>query len=533
MADQTLLYAPDSLRGIARGVDRMAELLALTLGPNTGVIYNATGPGKPERLTDAGIISRRVTELASRPQNVGAMIVRGMAMELQEKYGDGTATAAVLTRALVRQAVRQITAGANPMRLRHGMSLALDAALQALAADATPAADQPTLEALVMTATGDAELSTILGEMFDLLGKYGTFMVEEYAAPTLDREYIDGGRWRARPASRLLLPPGGDALVLHNPLIAIIDEKLESFARLRPLLELVMHAPDKPPLLLVCKEIKGEALNGLSANYKQGVLSLAVAVSTLTITRIPDDLDDMALLAGAQVLRDATGRPPERVRLEYLGHARQITLERDSLTIVGGAGDKAAMQKRVSELQKRVAQRTTPDEDWEHLRLRVARMAGSTAILKVGGYTAQERDARKATARQAVRMLELAMNADGGVLPGSGAAYLDAIPAALACLDACADEDERHGVEAVVRALEAPFLQIVRNHGGAHPPVALAQAREAGRGHGFDARSGKITPMLDAGIIDSHAVLRAALAAAVSAAGTAITTDMIVFHSRR
>lgn len=531
MAEQSLVYAPESLRGVAAGVEQMAELLALTLGPDTGVIYNAAGPGKPERLTDAGIISRRVTELSSRQHNVGAMIVRGMAMELQEKYQDGITTAAVLMRALVRQAVKQITAGANPMRLRSGMALALDAALKALDANCMPAQDQKTLEHLVMTATGDAELSAVLGEMFDLLGRYGTYMVEEYVAPTLDREYIDGGRWRCRPASRLLLPPGGGALTLQNPLIAVIDEKIESFSRLRPLLEIALRDPEKRPLLLIVKEIKGEALQGLSTNYKQGVLSLAVAVSTATITRISDDLDDMALLAGAEVLRDATGRQPERARLEWLGRARQITLERDSLTIVGGAGNPAAMQKRISELQQRIARHAKPDEDWETLRLRAARLAGSTAILKVGAYTPQERDARKEVAQKAVRLLELAMAS--GVVPGGGAAYLDCIPAVLACRERCADEDERWGVEAVAKALEAPFLRIVHNHGETHPPLALMQAQEAGAGYGFDSRSGEIAPMVEAGIVDSLPVTRAALAAAVSAAGTAITTDVIILRARR
>jgi len=311
----------------------------------------------------------------------------------------------------------------------------------------------------------------------------------------------------------------------------VIDEKIESFNRLRPLLEIALRDPEKRPLLLIVKEIKGEALQGLSTNYKQGVLSLAVAVSTATITRISDDLDDMALLSGAEVLRDATGRQPERARPEWLGRARQITLERDSLTIVGGAGSPAAMQKRIGELQQRIARHAKPDEEWETLRLRAARLAGSTAILKVGAYTPQERDARKEVAQKAVRLLELAMAS--GVLPGGGAAYLACIPAVLACREQCADEDERWGFETVAKALEAPFLQIVRNHGGMHPPLALVQAREAGQGFGFDSRTGQIALMVDAGIVDSLPVTRAALAAAVSAAGTAITTDVIILRARR
>jgi chaperonin GroEL len=371
--------------------------------------------------------------------------------------------------------------------------------------------------------------------MFDLLGKYGTFMVEEYAAPRLDREYIDGGRWRCRPASRLLMPTGGAELTLSHPLIAIIDEKIETFARIRPVLESTLRSPKRTegspsPLLLVCKEIRGEALEGLSANYHQGKLSLAVAVSTATVTRMSEELDDIALLTGAETLRDVTGQPPERVKPEFLGRARHITLNNDSLTIVGGAGDQAAMQKRITELQGRLSKHDKPDEDWEHLRLRAARLAGSMAILKVGAYTFQEREERKTAAMKAVRILELAMTS--GVLPGGGTAYLDCIPAVLACREGCADDDERWGVELVAAALSAPFLRIIQNHGKVHPPIALEEARRAGAGYGFDVRNERIVSMLDAGIVDSHPVVRHALAAAVSAAATAITTDVIVLRAR-
>jgi chaperonin GroEL len=528
MTYRSLLYSPDSLNGIAQGIEQIGDLLAVTLGPTQGVIFSATGPGKPERLLDAGLICRRVTELSSRPQDVGAMIIRSMAGQVQDKYQEGVATAAVLARAMVRQAIRQIAAGSNPMLLRRGMETALDAALQTLDQHCLPAHDRGTLESLVMTAIGDAELSRVLGEMFDLLGKYGTFMVEEYAAPRLDREYIDGGRWQCRPASRLLMPPGGAEVTLHQPLVAIIDEKIESFARLRPLLEIALHKPEKPSLLLVCREIRGEALEGISANHHQGKLSVAVAVPTVTVTRISEELDDMALLTGAEALRDVSGRSPEQVKPEFLGRTRQITLTRDSLTIVGGTGDQAAIQKRITQLQNRLSQQDKPDEDWDRLRLRAARLAGSMAILKVGAHTFQERDERKTAAKKAMRILELAMSS--GVLPGGGAAYLDCIPAVLARREHCLHDDERRGVELVATALEAPFLQIVRNHGKVHPPIALADTRRSGAGYGFDVSAERVVSMLEAGIVDSYPVVCGVLAAAVSAAATAITIDIIVLR---
>jgi chaperonin GroEL len=487
LTHQSHVYAPDALQGIAQGINQMSDLLAITMGPMQGVIYSSIGPGKPERLSDAGLISRRVTELASRPHDVGAMIVRGMAQQLHDKYQDGIATAAVLTSALVNQAVRLIAAGANPMQLRRGMAIGLDVALQTLQQNNIPAKGQKMLENLALTAVADEELSHVLGEIFDILGKYGTFMVEEYATPRLDREYIDGGRWRCRPASRLLLPVGGSALVLDNPRIVVIDEKIETVERIRPVLEMLQRTGAKSPFLLICKEICGAALDLLAMNYQQGVLSFGAAVSTASTHHITDDLDDMALLTGAETLRDATGRSPERVRPEFFGRARQITLERDSLTIVGGTGNQSAMQKRVLDLQNRLSQLAPTDEGRENLRLRAVRLAGNMAILKVGAMTPQERDVRKATAKKAARILELAL--EGGVVAGGGVAYLDCIGAVAACAAQCHDEDVRYGIELLTPALKAPFLQIVKNYGKVHPPLLLEQAQHEGSGYGYDVRS--------------------------------------------
>ena len=528
---QSQLYAPDSLRGIAQGIEQITDLVALTLGPLQGVIYNAIGSGKPERLTDAGIISRRVTELGSRPQDVGAMIIRSMAQQLHEKYQDGAATAAVLTRAMVTQAVRQIAAGANPMRLRQGLSIGLSAALNALRENSQPATGQKILENLVMTATENEVLSPVLGEIFDILGEYGTFIVEEYAAPIIDREYIDGGRWRCRPASRLMMPVGGGSLVLENPLIVIIDEKIEKVERIRSILESPGQSRQNNAFLLVFKGLSGDALKMLSMNYQQGRLTFGVAVSTATSSQTKDDLDDMALLTGAEVLRDMTGCPPERFHPDYVGRARQITLSTDALTIVGGEGDKSAMQQRVLELQSRLSKQVqSDDEARDNLRLRSARLAGNMAILKVGAKSFQEREVLKETAAKAARILEHAVQ--GGIVAGGGVAYLDCIDAVLACKSQHKEADVHSGLDLIASALKAPFLQIIQNYGKLHPPVVLAQAQRKGSGYGFDVRQEKFVRMLEAGIVDSQVILSEALAAAVSAASSAITTDVIILRSR-
>ena len=360
-----LLYSPQSLRDIASGVEQLAYLLGATLGPTQGVIVNRVGAGKPELLIDSGTIARRVTELPHQGQDVGAMLLRGMAQQMRDQYQDGVATAAVLAGAMVCAAVKLVAAGHNPMLIRRGMTQGVAAAKEALAQQSQLPGGQQQLEQVAMTAIHDAELSAVLGEMFDLLGAYGAYMVEEYAVPRIDREYIDGGRWRMRPGSRLLMPAGGKDLVLQQPLVAVFHDKVEKISQIRPALELAIQR--KRPLLLVVQEIGGEAQETLTLNYTQGKLDIGVAVTTVPTMHKQDELDDLALLVGAQPLSAITGRLPERLRPEWLGQARQITLSRDTLTIVGGAGDKAPMQQRVTELQGRLRRLNKVDDDWMRL----------------------------------------------------------------------------------------------------------------------------------------------------------------------
>lgn len=530
MAHQSLLYPPSSLQKLARGIDQITHLMAATLGPRQGVILNQIGPGKPELLSDSGVIARRLTELPFPAENVGAMLVRGMAQQMHSRYQDGAATACVLAGAMVREAMRMIVADSNPMLLRHGMARAVEAASAALAQQCQIPQGQKMLKQIALATIGDEDLSEVLGEMFDLLGRYGAYMVEEYAAPHIDREYIDGGRWRARPGSRQLIPAGGGEQTLNNALVMVTDDQLEAFNDLRPALELALRAPNKPPLLIITRGISGDALEALNLNVLQGKLDVAVAVSTVPTTRILEELEDMALLTGATVLSKATGRGPQHIRPELLGRARQMRLDSDSLTLVGGTGDKARMQQRAMELQGRLRRLNKPDEEWERLRLRVARLTGGLCILKVGAFTFKDRERQKELAKKAVRVLELAL--ETGVVPGGGAAYLGCIPAVLAVRDQCSDADEARGVQVVARALEAPFSQLVANHGEIHPPLAVSEVQSRGAGYGFDVLTGSYQPMIEAGIIDSRAVAQGALEAAHSAAAMAITTDIIVLHGR-
>jgi chaperonin GroEL len=441
------------------------------------------------------------------------------------------ATASVLAQALLRGATRLVAAGADPMRLRPGIERGVAAAAEALAAQAVPAAGQDMLSRLATGVTGDPELGALLGEMFDILGVGAALLVEEFAAPHLDREYLDGGRWRARPAARALMPEGTAELTLDQPLVLVIDQKIDHLGQVQAALELAVRTPGRPALLLVARGIGGEALSTLTLNHARGALTIGAAIVTTSDPALSQDLDDIALMTGGQVLADLLGRPPQAVRPAYFGRARRATLSHEHLTIVGGSGDSQAIQQRVAELRGRVARLEYTHHDWERLRMRAARLAGGVGIIKVGAYTTRARDIKKELVKKALCVLAAAL--EEGLVPGGGVAYLNCRPAVLAARARCADADEAAGVGLVAAALDAPFAQIVSNHGGVYPPLARAEIERLGPGFGFDTLCGRYVSMADIGVLDSLSVTRGALRLAASTAVMASTTELVVLRPRQ
>jgi len=524
---QPLIFSPDALERIARGFNQMADLFAVTLGPTQGVIVNArNGKSQPEFLTDSGTIAKRVIELPGQGENTGAMILRSMIQEMYQNYGDGASTASVLAAVIIHKAIQLIAAGANPMRMRSGLERGLTAALEALTSQAQPLAGQELLTHFAIGVTGDDELGKLLGEMFDVLGLDATITVEEYYAPYLEREYLEGGRWTAHAAARGFLPEGKPVADLDNPLVLVADQEIESIDHVRAILELATQQTPKRPLLFIAKDVKGEALNALLLNHNRGILTLGAAIPAANLFPMSDELADIALLSGATLMADYTGHSLSRVTLADFGHARRVVYNREQLTLVGGGGNPGLIRQRVGELRAQMKGLDRSQNDWEKLRLRTARLAGGVGVLKIGAYTEREREYKKDLARKAVRMLDLAVT--GGVVSGGGVAYLDCVPAVQAVCAECDDEDEARGVDVLAKSLHAPFLQIARNYGRVEPQVALFDVQQLGAGYGLDVSTGQYARMLEAGILDCASVLCGALAAAVSAANMVITTEIIV-----
>lgn len=530
MAYARLVSSPHSLNKVVCGFDQLASLLALTLGPTQGTVI-CSGRGNPvEILHDSGTIARRVIGLADRAEDVGAMLLRNMVWNMHETYGDGAATASALAWAMVREARKGIAAGVNPMLLRRGIERGTQIASEALDTQAVMVKGQEALSHLAAAITHNPEIGKILGEMFGIMGESAAIEIEEYAAPYLTHEYLDGGQWRARPASRLFLPVAKPELVLENAVVLVIDEPLERVAQIRTALETVVNDLSKAPLLLVAPEIMGEALNTLSINHTRGAVTIAAAVVTTASLYRSDDLADIATLTGGELRSIERGAPAEHTRAVHFGRARRVMLTRDTLTIIGGDGDGKA--QRIAELRGQIAHFKRLEgnsERVEKLKQRIGRLAGGIGIIKIGAHTLRERDLHKDQAKKAIRVLEAAVAE--GLVPGGGAAYLACISSVKHAQTKCANADEAFGMSVLAKALEAPLRQIVSNHGRVSPPVIVNAVRKKGAGYGFDVNTGAIVCMAETNIMDSLRVIRGALMAASSAASIAISTDVLVLHA--
>ncbi len=528
--EHPLVNSPRTLAILYKGVATLAAPLALTLGPAKGIIVNERSRGEAEILTDSSTIARRMIQLPGRGSNMGAMMLRKMVLELHDRYGDGAAMAAVMARAMLREGVRMAAAGANPALMMRGIERAVRAAECALAAQARPVTDLDEVTSLATAVVGDPELGEVLGQIFDTLGEHATVLTEDIPAPRLDHEYIRGGKWDGYIPSHLLVPAGNAGLILSNPLILLADEELKTLDQVQLALELALADENKPPLLVLARGISDMALATLITNHVRGVLTVGMLVLSSGQMNIHDDLTDIAALTGGQVLSDLTGRSSQRMQPEFFGRARRVVLNSNGVIFADGAGDKQTIKQRIAEVRAelKLASRSY-DSNWDALRVRLARLSGGIGVLKLGAYTEQEQEIKKEQVKKALRALEAAY--DGGLVPGGGAAFLACIPALYEARVACQHEDEVYGVALVEAALKAPFLQIVRNHGKIHPPLALDAVQHLGPGYGFDVLRGDYACMTERRILDSLSVMCGVLNAATSLATMIMTTNTIVFSS--
>jgi chaperonin GroEL len=453
------------------------------------------------------------------------MLLRNLVWRMHERLGDGGALAAVLAQALFESSVRFVAAGANPILVLSGMKQGAQAALAHLLTLSQPVQGEEDLAAVANSVTGQPELSWMLGEMFDLLGPLAYVTVEEYAAPYLERVYLDGGCWQAGLISPYLInsPIAGRA-VLPECQVLLYDGSLSSAQEVRPLLELVSGY--KPPhVLIAAQRIGEEALTMLVGTSQQTEMKIIAVSLKRAGAKAHADLHDLSLLTGAALISPETGRKLEGVRPEDLGRARRAEASAEELLVFGGGGQASETRRQIELLQRQLQALPIGDDGRGEIELRLGRLSGSAGILKIGAHTQSERDFLRQKAEQGIKVLRVAL--EEGVIVGGGAAYLHCISSVQSKL-ASLQGDEAMGARAVIRALEAPFRAILHNARTPAPGVILEQILQKPPGFYYDVVAHQVVEARRYGVLDSARVVRAALETAVSGAAMALSTEILV-----
>lgn len=526
-----VVFSPQSVRQFVTGLDQLANLLCLTLGPTQGAVLSTTElKQKPELLTSAAVIARRLTSLPQPAQDVGAMLLRNMVWRVHQRVGDGGAITAVLTQAILHRALLCLSAGSHVTSITQGIRMAAQAALSCLDRHKQATQGESDLSAVALSVTGDEQLSWILGEMMDILGPQAYILIEDYMAPYLERVYLDGGRWEGSLISPYMInaPLSGKA-ILQNCRVALYDGSIQQAEELATLIEAASTAEPKH-LFLVAHQISGEGLTYLAGVNQQSDLKI-IAVNLKRVgERARQDLQDLSLLTGAEIISPMLGRRLSNFREADFGFARRVEASKEDILAAGGKGSPELIRREIEILQTRLRSLPFADEGRSDLQLRIGRLSGSAGILKIGALTQPERDFLHQKAEQGLKALQATM--EDGVLPGGGSAYLHCIPEVRELLSGVSNEDEAMGIKAVMDALQAPARQILINAGVAAPSVIINDLMNAEFGLIYDVNKAEFIQARKTGVLDAARVLRVALETAVSGAVMALSTDTIVLKKK-
>jgi chaperonin GroEL len=517
-----LLFEDQARSRLLRGVDKLADAVAVTLGPTgRNVIINKSFGGPT--VTKDGVTVSKEIELEDRFENMGAKLVNEVASKTSDVAGDGTTTATVLARAIFREGLRNITAGSSPIAIRRGIDKAVDAAVAHLASMAKQVTSKEEIANVgAISANNDRVIGNLLAEAMEKVGKDGVITVEEGKTAETTYEVVEGMQFDKGYLSPYFInrTPEMDVL-MEDALILIFEKKISNLRDLVPLLEKVAHTGK--PLLIIAEDVESEALATLVVNKLRGVLNICAVKAPGFGDRRKAMLGDIAILTGGTLISEDLGLKLENVTVEQLGRAKRITVDRDKTTIVEGGGKSADIKARIDQLRKQI-ETTDSDYDREKFQERLAKLAGGVAVVKVGGTTEAEMKQTKARVEDALHATRAA--AEEGILPGGGVALLRCREA-VDKVRAAARGDEKIGVDIVYRALSKPLEQIGANS-GLDGAVIAEEVLQKSDNFGYDANSGKYVDMLKAGIIDPLKVVRTALENAASISGLMLTTETLV-----
>jgi len=517
-----LLFDVNARNKLLKGVEKLAHAVAVTMGPTGRNVIIDKSFGGPTVTKDGVTVSKEV-ELEDHFENMGAKLVNEVASKTSDVAGDGTTTATVLAREIFKQGLKNITSGANPMAVRRGIEKAADVAVEHLRSIAREVTSKDEIVQVgTIAANNDEEIGRLLADALEKVGKDGVITVEEGKGLETTLELVEGMQFDKGYISPYFINrPAELECVLEEPYILIHEKKISSFRDLIPVLEQIHHSGK--PLLIIAEDVEGEALATLVVNKLRGVLNVCAVKAPGFGDRRKAMLADIATLTGGTFLSEDLGLKLENVKLEHLGRARQVKVDKNSTTIIEGYGDADAIQKRVEQIRRQIEE-TDSDYDREKLQERLAKLTGGVAIISVGGATEVDMKQRKARLEDALHATRAAV--EEGILPGGGVALLRC-QEAVAKARSSARGDEKIGVDILHRALEAPIRQIADNT-GVDGSVVADEVRNRPTNEGYDAYQRKYVDMYKAGVIDPLKVVRSALSNAASIAGLMLTTDVLV-----
>jgi len=522
MAAKDVRFSRDARERILRGVDILADAVKVTLGPKGRNVVIEKSFGAP-RITKDGVTVAKEIELKDRFENLGAQMVREVASKTNDKAGDGTTTATVLAQAIVREGMKSVSAGMNPMDLKRGIDMAVTAVVADLKARSKDVAGTAEIAQVgTISANGEKEIGEMIAQAMEKVGKEGVITVEEAKGMASELDVVEGMQFdRGYLSPYFITNPEKMTVELDNPYILIHEKKLSNLQALLPVLEAVVQS--SRPLLIIAEDVEGEALATLVVNKLRGGLKVAAVKAPGFGDRRKAMLEDIAILTAGQMISEDLGIKLENVTLAMLGQAKRVTIDKDNSTVIDGAGDAEAIKGRVEQIRAQI-EITTSDYDKEKLQERLAKLAGGVAVLKVGGSTEVEVKERKDRVDDALHATRAAV--EEGVVPGGGTALLYATKALEGMKGA--NDDQTRGVDIIRKALFAPVRQIAQNagHDGAVISGKLLDGDD--QNIGFNAQTDTYENLMTSGVIDPTKVVRTALQDAASVASLLITTEAAI-----
>jgi chaperonin GroEL len=522
MSAKEVRFSVDARDRMLRGIDILNNAVKVTLGPKGRNVVLDKSYGAP-RITKDGVTVAKEIELEDKFENMGAQMVREVASRTSDQAGDGTTTATVLAHAIVREGAKAVAAGMNPMDLKRGVDLAVEAIVEDLKKNSKKVTSNEEIAQVgAISANGDAEIGKFLADAMKKVGNEGVITVEEAKSLETELDVVEGMQFDRGYISPYFVTNADKMRVeMEDPYLLIYEKKLSGLQELLPLLEAVMQT--SKPLIIIAEDVEGEALATLVVNKLRGGLKVAAVKAPGFGDRRKAMLQDIAILTGGQAISEDLGVKLENVTINMLGRAKKVMIDKEDTTIVNGAGKKAEIEARIAQIKAEIEE-TTSDYDKEKLQERLAKLAGGVAVIRVGGATEIEVRERKDRVDDAMHATRAAV--EEGILPGGGVALLRSVEALKRLKTE--NEDQKHGIDIVRKAIQAPARQIAIN-AGADGSVVVGKIMDKDQySYGYDAQAGEYGNLVTKGIIDPTKVVRSAIQGAASVAGLLITTEAMV-----